>query len=734
MTALRFRALWMLAPLAALAASAAWVEACGPEWVQLLPNRQRELREPIHLVLADELKAVVLPSPLDTALRKTLAADAAQQVDSPFETDEDRAKRMLKAQQQGLPDADAQAFATARQAASADAAEAAAPQLAVAWRRYAAAAVEVRLAHTDAARQRFEQLLALPPEQAKPMAVWAAYSLGRLLKDSDTAAAAKAFASARRWRSQGAPDPLGLAVDSLGEEARLHLQLEDEAEGDGDGHAASRFTAESDDEFVTALRLYFEQARLGSQSGLASLRQLHDEIDEPDRLKRLLAEDWGQALLVRLLGDQGFWVDNADSTRRFNHVVAAIAATPSVKLAEPERWAALAWQHADLARARQWVGDKPATALGAWTRAKLALTLGDTSGAAQWFAAAVKAWPRAADAVQLGRLRAEQGLLQLQRGELPLGLRALVAAGDTYSMDVGFVAERLLTSAELRAVVDDIAPATATERNLKLLRHLLARRLMREGDFAHAQAYFPTHYDLERWTPAGRHTETLDLAALARQYADALEQADRAWSRIGRADALLTAGQLIRRYGMELMGFEMSPDYASVQGSFEVGGGEPQANPIGTVEARRLAERPPTQPLPALVRGATLPRFHYRYVAAQHALQAADLLPARSQAFASSLCHAALWVGVRDEAFTRAIWKRYTREGARVAWAAGFGRECPAPEILGARRLQARHDVLKAVPWLRLHPLRSRAAGALVTGALLAALVWGWRRRSLPPA
>ena len=732
MKSLSLRSLWVLAPLAALGAGASWVEACGPDWVQLLPNRQRELREPVPMVLADELKAVVLPSPLDTALRKTLVADAAQQVDTQFETAEDRGKRMLKAQQQGLSTDDAQAFATARQAAAADAAEAAAPKLAVAWRRYAAAAVEVRLDHADAARQRFEQLLALPPDQAKPMAVWAAYSLGRLLKDSDTAAAATAFASARRWRSQGAPDPLGLAVDSLGEEARLHLHVEDEGEGEGDG--TEHLTAENDGEFVAALRLYFEQARLGSQSGLASLRQLQDAIDEPDRLKLLLAEDWGQALLVRLLSDQGFWVDDAGSTQRFQHVAAAIAATPAVKLAEPERWAALAWQHGDLVRARQWAGDKPATALGAWTRAKLALTAGDTAGAAQWFGAAVKLWPKTADAVQLGRLRAEQGLLQLQRGELPLGLRALVAAGDTYALDVGFVAERLLTSAELRAVVDDIAPATATERNPKLLRHLLARRLMREGDFATAQTYFPTHYDIERWTPAGNHTETLDLAALSRQYADALEQADRAWSRIGRADALLTAGQLIRRYGMELMGFEMAPDGASVDGGFDMGGGEPQDKPIGTVEARRLAERPPTQPLPVLVRGGALPRFHYRYVAAQHALQAADLLPVRSQAFASSLCHAALWVGSGDSAFRRAMWTRYTREGARVPWATEFGQACPAPEILGARRLQARHDLLKTAPWLRRHPLRSAAAAALVTALLLAALMWRRRRGTLPPA
>lgn len=741
MTAFSARPLWMLVPLAALAAAASWVQACGPDWVQLLPQRQRELREPIPRVLAAELKAVALPSPLDAALRKTLAADAAQQADPQFETADSSATRRLKAQQQGLAAADAQAFAAARQAASAEAAEAAAPDIPVAWRRYAAAAVEVRLNHADAARQRLQQLLALPPDQAKPAAVWAAYSLGRLLAASgDNAAAAKAFADTRRWRGLGAPDPLGLAVDSLGEEARLHLPLadededEDEGKGEGQGQAASRPTAGADDEFLAALRLYFEQARLGSRSGVDSLRQLQAQAIEPARLKRLLAQDWGQALLVRLLGEQGAWVDEPGARQHFHAVTAVLAAQPGATLAEPERWAALAWQHGDLAHARQWAGDKPTTSLGAWTRAKLALTQGDTAGAAQWFAAAVKAWPKTADAAQLGRLRAEQGLLQLQRGELPLGLRALVAAGDTYLLDAGFVAERLLTSAELRSVVDDIAPAGATGRAPAMLRHLLARRLMREGDFATAAAYFPTHHQIERWAPEGNRTETLDLAALSRQYADAINSADRAWSRIGRAESLLAAGALIRQYGMELMGFELAPDGAAVGGSFDMDGGAPQDKVTGTLEARRLAQPPATQPLPPSVRGAALPRFHYRYVAAQLALQAADVLPARSQAFASSLCHAALWVGRRDDAFGRAMWTRYVREGAYVPWAASFGQDCPAPEILGARWLQARQDVQRAAPWLPRHPWRSAAAAALATAALLAAFAWRRRRGSLPPA
>jgi hypothetical protein len=724
--------LLVLAPLAAFFIAATWVEACGPEWVQLLPARQRELREPVPFVLADELKAITLRSPLDAATRQVLVADALKPtVVADYEMPAGRAQRWLKAQQQGLAAPVAQAFATARQAADGDASEAAAkaavPPLDPAHRLYAAAASDLRTGHVDAARKRFEQLLALPPDQAKPMAVWAAYSLGRLLRHTDQAAAAQAFASARRWRVQGAPDPLGLAVDSLGEEARLHIHF--------DAAGKPQFDDADDARFVAALRLYFEQARLGSHAGVDSLRLLQGSIAQPERLRLLLAEDWGQALIVRLYSDQGFWVDAAEAQQRYQRLAAAINAAPAPHLAEPERWAALAWQQGDLAHARAWVGDAPRTALGAWTRAKLALADGKPADAARWFAAAVQAWPKGeAGSPWQRRLRAEQGLLQLQRGELPLGLRALLASGDDYWLDTAFVAERLLTSAELRVVVDDIAPAVTADANAQRLRHLLARRLMREGRFADAMAYFPAHYSVDRWTQSGSQTVTLDLPALARQYVDALASAERAWTRIGRADALLAAGHLAREQGMALMGFELAPDGFWADGGFDMAGGTPLEPPVGAVEAQRLAQAQATQPLPAGVSGTALPRFHYRYVAAQHALQAAALLPARSQAFASSLCHAALWVGVRDDAFQSATWARYVREGARVPWASTFGHDCAEPDLPGAWRLQAREDLHQALPWLHRHPRRSQGAVALVTTGLLAWALWAWRRRALPPA
>jgi hypothetical protein len=183
------------------------------------------------------------------------------------------------------------------------------------------------------------------------------------------------------------------------------------------------------------------------------------------------------------------------------------------------------------------------------------------------------------------------------------------------------------------------------------------------------------------------------------------------------------------------MGFELAPDGFAADGGFEMDGGAPEDKPLGAVEAQRLAQRPPTLPMAGVEAGAPLPRFHYRYVAARHALQAAELLPRRSQAFASSLCHAALWVGVRDDAFMRAMWSRYTREGPAVPWAATFGQACPEPAMFAARRMQAREALRDAWPALHRHPRRSAAAAALVTGALASGLVWAWRRRrALPPA
>ncbi len=106
-------------------------------------------------------------------------------------------------------------------------------------------------------------------------------------------------------------------------------------------------------------------------------------------------------------------------------------------------------------------------------------------------------------------------------------------------------------------------------------------------------------------------------------------------------------------------------------------------------------------------------RYHYRFVAVDEAVHAADLLPPRSQAFAAVLCHADRWmidgtscpVSASDlraspvtygskpldgdydferEALTCGMYQRYLKAGAVLPWATHFGRHCPEPDFVSA--------------------------------------------------
>ena len=128
-----------------------------------------------------------------------------------------------------------------RAQADGDAACAAGAGVPEAARLYAAGAVDYLLAQREPgelgeqrlarAQRRFQAILALPAAQSVARSVWASYMLADIgdissaIHDDATARAqtAKAYEHARELARAGAPDPLGLAVASYGQQARLLL-------------------------------------------------------------------------------------------------------------------------------------------------------------------------------------------------------------------------------------------------------------------------------------------------------------------------------------------------------------------------------------------------------------------------------------------------------------------------------------------------------------------------------
>lgn len=824
--------------LLACAVGAGIAVACGPDFpAQLLDDRAGTLKSTPANAFTFEASRLIAPADALRAEESAALPDGSDRQDTiPEDYDPalNPAQRAAARAMRTLPDGD-QAYA----------AGGALPEAA---RLYTAAAVDIRSAaqaHSDAAllraRARLLDILALPERVAAARSVWAAYMLAEIgptevgatgLGQNETGDAAgmatgdasAAYARVRRLAQAGAPDPLGLAVASYGQEALLLLN------GSHGSCTAQDFLAATAcpdaipaPALKQAIRLYAEQAARGSRSGQSSLRLIADwALGAPARASRLIDDPVAQRLLVayalarvgdivdgnpesafdmfatfdlngqRGYADAGAGVRNVTPNPALQALATALAGQDVSRIQDADRVAALAYRvgRYDLA---QGLAGRLDTPLAWWVRAKLAIRQGDMTAAAQAYAHAARAFPTAAstglERSSMARLKAEQGVLALSRGQyveaLDMLLHASLPVSDDavqeegwpispYWNDAAYVAERVLTADELKAYVDQQVPASAVlpapagfaqfdyqpfyDWMVKhpipdgdRLRALLARRLMREGRMDQALAYFPQDddarfatmaYDDGSWrvAPSSSHRHAVEYTA-------ALQQAGSAWGRTARAEAWFKAAQLARRNGLEIMGYEQDPDFAVYDGNYTYGAGRSPAPwrqdadgndpPQGTSAQRADAALPGPFVTPeerlrfAASEARPYSRFHYRQVATDHTLQSAALLPNRSQAFAAVLCQGTRYIIDDSPERAQAVYQRYVEHGAQVPFSATFGRECPPPDFQAA----AWFHYTQA--WKAGERLRRDHGGLLWAAGLLmlfagGACVFAWRRGAAP--
>ncbi|HEY4318819.1 MAG TPA: hypothetical protein VGN04_14560 [Herbaspirillum sp.] len=682
------------------------------------------------------------------------------------------------------------------------------------------------MAQAARAQRRFQAVLALPAAEGGPRSVWAAYMLGQgyanAMQSANSDAEAKnrradairAYALARTRANAGASDVQGLAVASFGEQARLYLRQDGTPCSYRDFiNAAPCAEGIAPDDLKQAMHLYIEQAAHGSVSGLASLRYIAAWIlDDEARIARMIDDPLAQRVLVAYalarvgdvahddpatalsFGEQPMgrtgYIDAARGEKsgrggedlKPNPILQSLAAALQRRgidhVADADRLAALAYRigRYDLAQA---LIDKQSSALSSWVRAKLALRRGDIAAAADAYAQASRAFPQADTSLEpasASLLKAEQGVLTLSRGQYVEALDQLYAAAASvdadltrrsvygeYSGDAFYVAERVLTTNELKNYVDanvrpsvpvlppDIAAMTPAQRSdwMQLhpqkiadrLRLLLARKLVREERIAEALPYFPDDNDpryIDSTLEDGKVTlATWRLRASARAYGAALDQARHAWRSATRAQGWYQAAVLARRRGMQIMGYEQSPDFAAFDGAFDYGIGRsrsvdaeretPQARaaqelpgPFVTDEERRRYAASESRPNF---------RYHYRDLAVDHITHAADLLPPRSQAFAAVLCKGAGFDFGEDAS---KLYRRYVKEGALVPFAKDFGAACAEPDFRAAARFPYVQAWRAAGRWLRDHRRGVFIAGAPALLLLAGGAIWLARRRRQP--
>jgi hypothetical protein len=563
----------------------------------------------------------------------------------------------------------------------------------------------------------FNKVLALEKED-KQRAVWATYMLAKIAYLQDNSlAAVTGFQEVRKLVLRGFPDPLGLAISSYGEEARVHYKALD---------------------YAKAFNLYAKQVPY--ESGSISLKLALDQFMNEDEavIEKAIQDAFSRNLII-LYAHSYFKSDHneideysTDEERKKLKIKIAkedkfFASIVKKTLAQSQEsqifqlkvagWlAANRYARGDFELASQLVKfDK--SALSQWIKAKLALRKGDLNTAHAALSQAISRFPITKDdnstqAERFRRLNAEYGILQLGRKNYLQALRIFYINTDTwdYWRDVAHIAERVLTLNELKTFVDQYAPPVSEEKialmtkadkgeeafyealeNSKYgsyfdeiydrkkidkdyfkkkhaitLRAILARRMLRNGLLDDALVYF----------------DKKTLRTIAEQYVNALHNANSQWSTaVTRAKAWYQAAMIAKNNGLEILGFELTPDEAFLDGMYSTENDQSliipfQANTFTSADEQTRCEQS----------GATPDlRFHYRLVAADYMLKAADLVPQSSQAFAAILCQSTGWNLVRYPEYGQAAYKKYLKEGAYVPWASHFGDQCRHPNFESAK-------------------------------------------------
>ncbi|WP_226500729.1 hypothetical protein [Pseudomonas sp. MWU16-30322] len=583
-------------------------------------------------------------------------------------------------------------------------------------RLYLAGAVAFGAGDYQLAVEYFRQLLALPAEQRPLRSTWAAYSLGRAWVARSTEAnnaidaleqARDAFRQARQLSIDGFSDPLELGVASLGEEARV---------------------LRTSGDWAGAIELYEAQNLHGSAVGNTSLKLLMNDLAQlpEEQLAKLLEHPSVQQLVTASLISRQGW-SFGDEPPNQKKLVKLLQNSTRGSFDNADRLAAVNYQQGDYTNAKAFLEHAGDGGLAWWLRAKLAVRDGDKNAAAAAYSKAAQAFPQTEDwgyrrtqdwdfeTVQPKcRVEGESAILALQRGEYLQAFVQLYRSNNIYWFDAATVAERVLTVDELKRYVDDNVPAppplTQQERDNYVqlpvaasLRNLLGRRLLREGRYEEAVGYF----------------DNPDLQNKAKLYGQQRLKADSAWWPTKRASALYNAAWTAREWGMDILGYEMAPDYATFGGNYSLENAALKVGPLvaeDEVKRQQASEAKPDE------------RYHYRFVATALASRAADNLPHTSQAFAAVLCNAAGWNSSLQEQSD--LYERYVKEGAYVPWAVDFGHQCPYPDFENADKRYVTQVTDAARSALRPYKWPVQIGGAVLVVGVALFLITRRQRRA----
>jgi len=538
----------------------------------------------------------------------------------------------------------------------------------------------------DEARKAWEDLLKRPEQDRHYRTVWAAFMLGKLaLKTQDYPTASQWFQRTREFAKAGFADSLGLVAESYGWEGRAEWKQEHPEKAAplfltqlalGDPSAVVSLKALIPDrEPVEGMLNYGPEA--DERSSWNDQQKKEEEQKEISKLKAAAQDPLLRRLVtVHILAtatSPDLYASDSEAApvNRCARWLDIIKQANLGRIEDAEYLGWVAYNNGDYKGAAHWLElSKGDTGAALWLRAKLQRRAGKLAEAASTMAQAVESlrtasaynptgetdekwteydyFPEGPDWGWGQSAHGDLGGLRLARGDFVQAFDTLFK-GHLWN-DAAFVAERVLTTKELKEYVDALPetppPKQGEDYNAKL-RYLLGRRLVREDHYAEAAPYVSPPYD-----------------RVLEKYVKALKDgANEKLSKAERAHAWFTAAWLARYDGMELMGTEVAPDAFADSGAFEFpdlakqrrsgfyqqvsydkGGNQKEKKvPIALKASQKEIQRLTANKIEPDI------RFHYRLIAGALAIKAAALLPDNSEELADVVNQAGLWVKDRDE-------------------------------------------------------------------------------------
>jgi tetratricopeptide (TPR) repeat protein len=535
---------------------------------------------------------------------------------------------------------------------------------------YMTGAIALREGRAGDARTIWQGLRPKEGQEPGPTGRLAAFMLGMAcMADGRHDEAVSAF---RTVRTTAAADRIdALEVLSYGWEARAELEM---------------------NHYEKAVALYLKQYEEGEPGAAISLRVVAGMVStlSEGELKHVLQDRTTRCLVTAYILAYG-GRNYLESHKDLAEALLSVSAAGGMVLDEADRLAWLAYRSGRFDAAERWLKAADTNAaIGSLVRSKLLLRAGKLDEAATEMWRLSRRLPEPAGLRnRFGdgwgddsrwdlsreslpeRVRGELGVLRVARKEFEPGLDMLLRGG--YWHDAAYVAERVLTTPELKAYVDREWPASDDESGLSAfladnysfpmmtrasgIRYLLARRLVRDGRLDDASSYMPGCLRRE-----------------LKKLVEDQELAEKSNDKRVRVAAYWRVACIIRYRGMELMGTELDPDAAVYRGEFEVsyywdgesgdltmfeGRVADLSGKVAPATSDEISRAKASLPKPNL-------RFHYRYMAADYAWKAAELVPDDDVTGARILCMAGMWLEKRDPSAADRYYKELVRRFGRT--------------------------------------------------------------------